>query len=298
MDRRRWLLLCLVLLGSTFGLKGQAFFDPSVTINSYGLQQVAQRDLAKLQEQIQQMLELYRPDANLRYSPKRPIRIVVYLHVQEVIGNQYKGDMEMALYRPVYGVNREEPLVFFSEQSLAFQYRPEVTYDFLSGGLPESMLARILYYYATLGAMYYYDSFELKGGEPFLTYLNEHMQYLGAAWNRPNGAVSVESSRYAPLVFLQEHKTSSGERFRELWYLYHRQGVDGSTSSAYGTTVKEVLEGLLQLRENNNSLPFIPLFYTAKSGAISQFLRQTDLPIATEVSRLMERLFPTFSFIK
>lgn len=286
------MLLCIVAIG----VRGQTFFAPEVIVNAYGLPENSQKELSRLQEQLQMMLVNYAPDVSVEYVPKHPIRLSVVLFVEQAIGDQYQGGIEMAFYRPRYGRDRESLLLLLQEQQVSFRFQPQQSAAFVGRGIPEEQISRMIYYFATLGAMYYYDSFSIYGGSPFLNYLHEHRSIYDTAWQGELSLLGRKESKYAPSKHLNELRSEWGDRFRELWYLYHREALDSEVSTAYGEVTKVVLQGLKQLREFNSSLSFFSLFSDAKVLDITQYLQSEQTPTATEVRRLSEELFPSIIF--
>lgn len=292
------ILISLFLLFAFIGANGQSLFNPNIIINDYGLPETSQRELSNLEEQLSMMLERYAPHIKVGYVPKRPIDITIALYIDKALGNEYSGSMEVALYRPVYGGKSQDLLVLFDESNFTFTYQSQHTLDLQNTDVPETVILRKVYYYATLGAMYYYDSFALYGGNPFLEYLERYSQYLSDAWRSTYTATKYQTSKYIPDIHLLELRSEWGDKFRELWYLYHRQGVDSPTAQAYGDTTKIVLTGLLQLRELDSTLSFFRLFSDAKVIQLSQYFELNKTSLATENKRLAEELFPTIVFTR
>lgn len=294
--RIRRLILTILSCIVAIGVRGQTFFAPEVIVNAYGLPESSQKDLNSLQQQLQMMLANYAPNISAEYVPKYPIRLSLVLFVEHVIGDQYQGGIEMAFYRPRFGRDRESLLLLLQESEVSFRYYPQQSATFIGREIPDEQISRMVYYFATLGAMYYYDSFSLYGGSPFLNYLQEHRSAYDTAWQGELSLLGRKPSNYAPSRHLDELKSEWGDRFRELWYLYHREALDSEVPSAYGEIAKVVLQGLKQLKAYNGSLSFFSLFSDAKVLDISQYLQSEQTPTATEVRKLSEELFPSIIF--
>ncbi|MBR8773975.1 hypothetical protein IX306_001092 [Porphyromonas levii] len=286
------ILFCIVVVMA----QGQTFFAPEVIVNAYGLPENTQKDLNHLQEQLQTMLVNYAPDISVEYTPKQPIRLTMVLFVEQAIGYQYQGSIEMAFYRPRFGRDRESLLLLLQEQEINFRFQPRQSPAFIGRDIPEEQISRMIYYFATLGAMYYYDSFSLYGGAPFLSYLQEHRSIFETSWQGELSLLGQKQSKYAPSRHLEELRSDWGDRFRELWYLYHREALDSEVTTGYGEVTKIVLQGVKQLREYNSSLSFFTLFSDAKALELSQYLQAEQTSTATEIRRLSEDLFPSISF--
>lgn len=279
------------------GVRGQTvLFAPEVIINANGLPESSQKELRLLQEQLQTMLLNFSPDVSVEYVPKHPIRVNLILFVEQVFGNQCQGSLEMAFYRPRFGKDRESLLLLLNEREVSFRIQSQQKTAFIGREIPEEQISRMIYYLATLGAMYYYDSFSLYGGAPFLNYLQENRSVFDTAWQGEFSILGSKQSKFSPMNHIEELGTEWGERFRELWYLYHREALDSEVPTSYGEVTKVVLQGLRQLKEFNSSLSFYNLFSDAKVLDINQYLKEKQTPTSIEVRRLSEELFPSIFF--
>lgn len=290
-------ILILMLFPLALSARGQSFFAPEVIVNAEGLSESAQREMQNLQEYLELVLVNYLPSINVDYSPKQPIRIVNIFYVDDAVGDQYKGSFDMALYRPRFGRDKESLLVLLHEENISFRYQSKQKGQALVNiGFPEIPIARKIFYYATLGAMYYYDSFALYGGTPFLNYLHDKQRLFDLAWSADDASESDRSFLYAPSRHIGELRSEGGERFRELWYLYHREALDSEVGSTYGDTVQVVLSALRRLKETDSSLSFYSLFSISKVLDLTDYIQSNNTSRALEVRRLAEDLFPSIVF--
>lgn len=297
MEKRAWGIFAGLLL-SWLSATSQSFFAPEVLLNVQGIPAQKQTDLQSLQRQIESMLASYAPEVEVALRPKQPIHIQLSLSVAQSVGDEYNGHLDIALYRPVYGEDEERPLVLFHEQNVAFTFDPLASPTFLGADIPDSNLLKMIYYYATLGAMYYYDSFSLYGGTPFLNYLVLRSSFFEAGWRDNSGMTNaLLSSKLSPAIYLPELQTKWGSYFRELWYLYHREGIDSSLPTAYNKVLTVVLQGLRQLKDNDSSTSFLTLFIDSKEKDLSAHFKahQGSLEVGNTRS-LVEELFPSIVF--
>lgn len=277
---------------------GQSFFVPEVILNVQGIPEQKQRDLQELQRQLEALLTCYDPEVQVTIRPKQPIRIQLWLSVAPSLGDEYHADLDIAFFRPVYGDDEEALLLLFHERNLLFTFDPLLSPAFLGSDIPESPLFKVIYYYATLGSMYYYDSFSLYGGDPFLRYLVTRSGFFEGGWQDNGGMSSVfPVSKLSPSRYLPELQSQWGSYFRELWYLYHREGLDNPLATDYNRVLMTVLRGLRELREWDSSSSFLTLFFDAKERELAAYFEANKGSLEVEGSRsLAEELFPSMVF--
>lgn len=295
--KRAWGIIIGLML-SWLSATGQSFFAPEVSLNLQGMPEQKQADLQGLQRQLEYMLIGYDPEIEVTLRPKQPIRIQLSLSVTQSVGDEYSGHLDIALFRPVYGADEEALLVLFHEKNLLFPFDPLLSPTFIGGEIPESPLFKVMYYYATLGAMYYYDSFSLYGGDPFLNYLVSRSGFFEAGWQDSGGLSNAYlTSKLSPSKYLPELQSKWGSYFRELWYLYHREGLDSPLPTAYNRVLTAVLQGLRQLREYESSTSFLTLFFDSKEKDMSAHFQANKGSLEVGNTRsLVEELFPSVVF--
>lgn len=290
-------VVLLFFLGSIFlshSTSAQQLLLPEVRVEGTRLADNRSSDLSSLREQIEQMLLGYAPSVDVSQIPRHPIRTVVQLRITEGDGYNFRGDLEMMMLRPIYGVESESVILFAAERGLEFQYTPSFQYHSLTSDLPESPLLRQIFYYATLGAMYYYDSFSVLGGAPFLQYLTAHRTEFERAWeDERRGGFGHNASYLSPRQHLTELKETWGNRFRELWYLYHREGLDSESSDEYGEVLHLFLEGLSAIQRENSTVHFAQFASDTKGGEMIQRLKTLSAPHQNALSQIIRSLFPT-----
>lgn len=289
------LILCIARVGWA-----QNFYVPEVVVNSRGLSERSRENLLTLQQQLEYMLINYAPDIDVDKMPKHPVRIVVSLFIDQALGDQYDGSMEVAIYRPVYGKINESLLLFLHDNNLKFHFTPSQTPSFVGRSIPQDNVGKLLYYYATLGALYYYDSFSLKGGTPFLAYLQSNGQFF------ENGMSEIRqlTSNNNPLLLspnrhISELLSEIGELFRELWYIYHREGLDSTKPYIYTGILIVTLQALQKLNRLDSTSSFLPLFIGAKETELCHFFQDNkDNNNVRTALGIAEELFPSVIFVK
>lgn len=289
--KKALLLLALIALGFTQGVS-QSIFSPEVVLNTSGVSDRATRDLGELETRLSDMLLNYHPAIPLKHLPKNPIRIFLLLNIKSGDGTAFVGDLEMGLYRPIYGQEKESLIFISSIRDLNFRFRRELNPGFLGQSLPNEVLLSTVYTLSTLGLFYYYDSFAILGGSPILDYLDERMgDYRQIISSEMQGFGLSDPSKDIERQ-VTELKSPQGDRFRELWYLYHRKGLDAEDSAQYYQTLYATLTGLNSLRDENSTLSFYQFFSDTKRGEIRSYMDSVPSKPQEGIHNLLEELFP------
>lgn len=284
-------LLAISIL-AYFNSSAQTIFSPEVVVNTSGMSERATRDLGELESRLSNMLLSYQPTASLSYLPRNPIRIFVLLNIKDGDGTTFVGDLEVGLYRPIYGQVNESIIFLSNIRDLSFRFRREMNQTFIGHTMPQDVLMATLFTLSTLGLVYYYDSFSILGGTSILDNLEERVgdYHQVIASEMQNVGLSDPSKDIQRQVI--ELKSPQGDRFRELWYLYHRNGLDAEDSAQYLQTLFVTLTGLKSLRDENSTLTFFQFFSDTKRGEIRNNLDSPKTKHHEGVNSLLEELFP------
>ena len=205
------------------------------------------------------------------------------LNVSEALGNNtYRATLTIQAARPVFNTSYETPLVNFLDESVLFKYVEFQQVDFnenrVSGSDPlASNLTAILAYYAYVILGLDFDSFALRGGDPYF------QKAQAIVNNAPEGrdisgwkAFDGLRNRY----WLMENLTNNRYTLvHDAIYSYYRLGLDYMYENETEARTA-VLNSLNLLNTLNNDIP---------NTMIVQFFLQGK---ATELSRIFKKAIP------
>lgn len=227
------------------------------------------------------------------YRPEERIKGNLLITISEVpqIG-VYSATVQIQVVRPVFGTNYESVVLNFIDRNWTFEYQESQPLEFNRFSFLNN-ISSLLAFYAHIALGMDYDSFSLKGGNPYFEVANDivnNAQQSGrAGWvQNPNDRRSrywlindiYISTVYAPI--------------REAVYLYHRQGLDQLTAApeeAYSSLLKSI-----QLVAEANKLQpngiYTISFVDAKGDEIPQVLKNAPFTIREKAVPLLLEIDP------
>lgn len=289
--RVQWVLMCLLCYWCTGVLCFGQFFVPRVRVVSEALDAQSARYLPQIEHLLVGVVRGFAPGVEC-IAPSHPLSCEVTYTVTSAVGETYKGDLTLRFFRPVYEQKELTLLANIKERDLRLEYRPYGVMLPQKGRVPEDPFLRQMYYYLLVGAWLYYDSFGDGGGSPFLDYL----QKTSSDYYRPMSMRGEVDRGLVPERLLPLLRDKSSELFREVYYLYHRQGLDQVYKSkrSYLETLSLVLDLLDEVKAIEPRHPLLELFADAKLSEIQSHLDRDDSPEGRGMRLRVKQLFPSF----
>jgi hypothetical protein len=204
----------------------------------------------------------------------------------------YSATVQVQVVRPVFGTNYETVVLNFIDRNWTFEYQDSQPLEFNRVSFLNN-ISSLLAFYANIALGMDYDTFSLKGGNPYFEVANDivnNAQQSGrAGWvQNPNDRRSrywlindiYISTVYAPI--------------REAFYLYHRKGID-QLATAPEEAYTSILEAIQRVAEANRLQPngiFTISFVDAKSDEIAQLLKNAPFEIREKAVPLLLEIDP------
>lgn len=262
----------LMILLSSWAAEAQEL-STTISISTEQLQLDQQRGGSNVYAELQRTLQEFmngRRWSSDNFAPEEKIKLNINLLLTK---STAQGDIEatarVQVLRPVYGTSYETILLNLVDKNFNFKYQLGNPITYNDNSFSDN-LSSLMAFYAYLGLTYSYDSFGMKGGEPFVQKLNNLTnlaQNSGTGW----GVVSDVRSRMGVSENLINQNLQA---IRELNYAYHRLYLDKMTDNPDATR-KGILEILKSIRQVNMLRPgaaIIRLFFDAKSEEIISIL--------------------------
>jgi hypothetical protein len=201
------------------------------------------------------------------------------LTISEGEDNVYKATLTVQAARPVFNTSYESPLINFQDESFTFKYIEYQPIEFnenrVSGsdGLVSNLSATFAYYvYLILGLDF--DSFALRGGDPYFQKAQNIVN------NAPEGrditgwrAFDGQRNRY----WLTENLTNNRYALvHDALYNYYRLGMDFLYENENGAR-GAVLNALTLLNTINNEAAnsmIVPFFFQGKSNELVKLFKK------------------------
>ncbi|MCH7412847.1 DUF4835 family protein [Belliella sp. R4-6] len=207
----------------------------------------------------------------------------------------YNATVQVQVVRPIYGTNYESMIFNFIDRNWTFEFLQNQPLEFNRFSYLNNISSLLAYYaYMALGTDY--DSFTLRGGDPYFEIANAIVNNAQQS-NRPGWNQSTNERRNRYWLINDIYTSSVFAQIREANYLYHRKGMDLLNKDPE-EAFKNMLEAIKKLEEANTAQPnsiFTISFIDAKGDEISKIFKKAPLEIRTEAVELLLKVDPTNS---
>lgn len=233
---------------------------------------------------------------NDAFQTSEKIQCNFLLNIDQDLGNNtFKGKLTVQAARPVYNTNYDSPIMNFLDDNIVFRYVEFQPIEFnenrIQGNDPLSAnITAVLAYYVNLILGLDYDSFSLRGGDP----------YFQKAWNIVNNAPesrditgwkSFESIRNR--YWLAENFNNN--RFaliHDALYSYYRTGMDifFENEDAGRTGIQNCLNFLNTINNENPNSMFLQFFFQGKSTELVKVFSKANADQKTRARDILTKL--------
>jgi hypothetical protein len=229
------------------------------------------------------------------YQQNEKINCNFLLNISNADNNVFTATLTVQAARPVYNSTYVTPLINFQDEGVVFRYVEYQPLEFnenrVSGtdGLASNLTATLAYYvYIILGLDY--NSFTLRGGDP---YFQKAQNIIN---NAPDGreivgwkAFDGQRNRY----WLMENLTDSKYALvHDAMYNYYRLGLDNMYENENDARAA-VLDAIMQFNTLNNDQQnsmIVPFFFQGKSNEIVKIFKKARPDEKQRVQEIMSRL--------
>lgn len=289
-------VLCILILAITTVIESVAQeLNARVTVNASQVgSQVNRKVFQSLQADLTTFLN-NRKWTSDTYQQQEKINCNFLLVVRQGENNVYNATLTVQAARPVFNSSYVTPLINFQDEAVVFRYAEFQPLEFsenrVSGtdGLVSNLTATFAFYaYVILGLDY--NSFSLKGGDP---YFQKAMNIVN---NAPEGreiagwkAFDGRRNRY----WLIENLTSSKYALaHDAMYNYYRLGLDNmyENEPEARTAVLNAIAQFNTINNNQQNSMIVPFFFQGKSREIVQMFKKAPPPEKQRVQEMMARL--------
>jgi hypothetical protein len=227
------------------------------------------------------------------YRPEERVKGNLLITISEVpqIG-VYSATVQVQVVRPVFGTNYESVVLNFIDRNWTFEYQESQPLEFNRFSFLNN-ISSLLAFYANIALGMDYDTFALKGGNPYFEIANDIVN--NAQQSGRVGWVQNPSDRRSRYWLINDIYISPVYApIREAMYLYHRKGVD-QLATAPDEAYSSILEAIQRVAEANKQQPngiFTISFVDAKSDEIAQILKNAPFDIREKVVVLLLEIDP------
>ncbi len=286
----RILLLLLSLL--PFAASAQEL-NATVSINTQQIEASLRDRFATLKEALEEFIN-GQQWTGAQFALNERIQCTFALTINSVEASDvYKASITVQARRPVYNASYQTTLINWRDDDLTLPYQEGQNLTYNEFNLDSELIAAIAYYsYLVIGLDF--DSFSPKGGEAYLRKCESIVSQMQSSDTKGWKAFDSKSNRHALITALLD---PSQEAYRQLWYTYHRQGLDAMAQSMDKgrQQVTTTLPSLKEVRSADTMTPLLSLFIAAKQDELCNIYSEAPMSEKRTIYDQLSDIFPTYS---
>lgn len=286
--------LCLGLLSIVPALTEAQELNARVTINSDQVQATNKQVFTTLQNALTEFINNKKwTDATFAINER--IECSMTILITEIVSdNSFKGEIQVQARRPVYNSSYTTTLLNHRDTEFSFDYTEFEPLEYTENVLNSNLIATVVFYiYTILGLDF--DSFSPQGGSAFLQQAQQIVS-LAQAQTSWTGWKAFENdrNRHALATALQDN---TSEAFREMWYNYHRKGLDemAANPDRGRTTIIGLLPILEQVKSTRPTSPLLQMFADAKLDEVVLIYSKATTQEKQEGYKMLSNLYPALT---
>ena len=285
-------LLCICLLGAAPFIGKAQELNARITINSDKVQSTNKQVFKTLQDALNDFVN-NKKWTDATFAMNERIDCSMTLIINEMVSdNSFKGEIQVQARRPVYNSSYTTTLLNYRDTELSFDYTEFEPLEYTENTLNSNLIATVVFYiYTILGLDF--DSFSPKGGTAFL---EQAMQIVSLAQAQPTWtgwkAFENDRNRHALATALTDN---TSELFRDMWYNYHRKGLDEMALSMDKgrAAVTDAVKMIEEVYKAASTSVLLPLFSDSKLDELVNIYSLAPQTEKDEIYKLLIGIYPT-----
>ena len=218
-------------------------------------------------------------------------KMLLTLSKWDVNTGAMEGDLQIQSQRPVFNSSYTTAIINFKDNKVNFNYEIGKTLVYSELEMEDNLTA-ILNFWAYMIIAMDFDSFELKGGDP---YYERAAQIVRLAQSRGESgwkAFEDNTNRSAVLSAFTETQTAP---IRQMLYDYHRMGLDQMvvTVDKGRATITHTLENLGKIYEVAPMSVCLTMFKDAKLDELINIYSKANMTEKESVYEMLYQVYPS-----
>jgi hypothetical protein len=209
---------------------------------------------------------------------------------EQTSDNSFKAELFITARRPVYNASYITPILNYRDKTVEFEFMENQQLVLSQTGIDNNLVA-VIAFYCNLILAEDFDSFSPFGGGACMRQAQDiAMAAQSMDWSGWSAFDDNRSRSSIINTFLDE----SMKPFRELWYTYHRRGLDEMAANADRgrTTIIAALPVLKETRKVRNSEIVLQMFADCKLDEIVLIAEKASQEERRELYDLLRSAFP------
>lgn len=289
---KRWMCISALIFTSVFVIKAQEL-DATVTINAQQIEASFRDRFTTLQEDLQEFIN-GQQWTSAQFTNNERIQCTFAFNIIEMPStDSYRASLTVQARRPVYYSNYQTTTFNWKDDNISFSYTEGQTFTYNEFALDNELIAVTAYYiYLVLG--FDFDSFSLKGGETYLRKCESIVSQMQSSDSKGWKAFDDRRNRHAVINALLDENQSG---FRQMWYNYHRLGLDAMYQSMDKgrAQVSSGFELLEQVKKAESQSPLLTFFITTKLDELVNIYSEAPMTEKQKIFTQLNDLFPVYS---
>jgi hypothetical protein len=290
---RNHLYILFLLLVSGVRLQAQEL-NATVTVNSDRIQSPNKNIFVTMQKAMDQLINKPKPwnSNNLVFAPNERIDCTFLLTITEQPSeNSFKAELYIQARRPVYNSTYITSILNYRDTKVEFEYTENASLEWNEMSIDNNLVA-VIGFYCNLILALDFDSFSPLGGSIF------YRQALSIAMQAQSNTVwtgwSAFDDRRSRTSIINAYLDEAIKPFRELWYTYHRKGLDemAANPDRGRTTILNALPVLKDVRNVRNSEIILQMFADCKLEEIVSIASKANAEEKKSLYDLLRDAFP------
>jgi hypothetical protein len=294
-DRPFVTLFFLLLFVSVCKIEAQEL-NATVTVNHDRIQNTNQNIFSSLERSLNQLVSETKW-SNVNFSLNERIDCTISLTIMEQVSDTYfKGELFIQARRPVYNSSYYTPIINYLDKKIEFEFMENAPLEFVETSLDNNLVA-IIAFYCNLILAQDFDSFSAQGGSVF--YRAAQSIAMQAQSNSGWTGWSAFDDNRSRSSIINAYLDESMKPFRELWYTYHRKGLDEMAANADRgrTTILNALPVLKDARNVRNSEIILQMFADCKLDELVSIAGKASTEEKKTNYDFLRNIFPASSKI-
>ncbi|MDP6908303.1 MAG: DUF4835 family protein [Flavobacteriales bacterium] len=282
-------IFTLIWLLITVGAQAQEL-NCTVTISSPTVQNTEKRIFETLQKDIRQFMNSTKWTNDVIALEER-IECSIRINVGEKIGSdKFKATMQVQSSRPTYMTSYNTVMLNVNDRDFTFTYVESQPILFQENQHIDNLSSVLAFYaYMIIGADY--DSFSLKGGEP---YFQKAQQIVNNAQNEPERGWKAFDGTKNRYWLIENMLNARYDEFRGVVYKYHREGLDimQSDINTGRAAITDCLKPLKKIRMDQPNSYLMTVFFTAKVDELINIFKEAFPDVKTKAANDLMQMDP------
>ena len=261
-------LFTIFLLAFTFVLGNSQELLANVTINFQQIQGSNVQMYKSMEKSLRDFIN------NTRWTGKKlqnfeKIKCNFAIIINEKSGsNTYKASIVVQANRPVFNATYDSPLMNLNDTNFGFEYAENENLVFNERQFSGKNLIDVISFYVYVILGYDADSFKVRGGQ---SWFEKAQKISNNAQNQSYAGWSVMEGPRTRAGLIDNILKPEQNTLRNIFYTYHRSGLDNLAKQDQTAAKKIIAESLLQLKtyENNFQMNYpVNIFIDNKKNEI------------------------------